>query len=124
MMDDALPVRRSAAFAAKARAAAVMTVLAVAGLPAAALARGTVSGELRRWHAVTVTFDGPASAEDATPNPFVDYRLVVTFEHAATGRTYAVPGFYAADGNAGESGAERGSKWRARFAPDETGAWT
>ncbi|MHC4251928.1 MAG: DUF5060 domain-containing protein, partial [Planctomycetota bacterium] len=61
---------------------------------------------------------------DATPNPFVDYRLVVTFRHAATGRTYAVPGFYAADGNAGESGAERGSKWRARFAPDETGAWT
>ncbi len=36
------------------------------------------------WHAVTVTFSGPATGEDATPNPFRDYRLNVTFSHAAS----------------------------------------
>jgi hypothetical protein len=116
-----------AAFGIRLRAAAVTATAALVvavGFPSNARARGVVSGELRRWHAVAVTFDGPASAEDATPNPFLDYRLVVTFEHVASGRQFAVPGFFAADGNAGESGAEAGSKWRALFAPDDTGEWS
>ncbi len=32
-----------------------------------------------------------------------------------------VPGFYAADGNAGRTGADSGNKWRACFSPNEVG---
>jgi hypothetical protein len=35
-----------------------------------------------------------------------------------------VPGYFAADGNAGESSAESGTKWRAHLAPDKAGKWT
>ncbi|MGH7199712.1 MAG: DUF5060 domain-containing protein, partial [Planctomycetaceae bacterium] len=81
-----------------------------------------LSGELKTWHRVTLTFAGPQSGETASPNPFRDYRLMVTFRHGD--RSIAVPGFYAADGDAAESGAETGSKWRVHFAPDEEGEWT
>ena len=82
-----------------------------------------VTGELEQWHAVSVTFDGPASSETATPNPFTDFRLDVTFT-GPFGRSYKVPGYYAADGNAGETSATSGNKWRAVFRPDVAGAWT
>ena len=83
---------------------------------------GQVSGELKQWHAVVVTFDGPQSSETATPNPFVDYRLDVTFT-GPSGQTYKVPGYYAADGNAGETGSTAGNKWRVKFCPDAAGTW-
>jgi Domain of unknown function (DUF5060)/Protein of unknown function (DUF4038) len=83
----------------------------------------TISGELKQWHKVSLTFDGPQTSEEATPNPFFDYRLDVTFTHGRSGRTYTVPGFYAADGNAAESSAKSGNKWRAHFRPDEEGDW-
>jgi hypothetical protein len=82
-----------------------------------------VSGDLMAWHKVTLTFDGPDSAEDGTPNPFLDYRLEVTFTHASGGASYAVPGFYAADGNAAETSAKAGGKWRVHFSPDRDGDW-
>ena len=83
-----------------------------------------VTGELKIWHRVTVTFDGPQTSETAQPNPFSDYRLTVTFTHDASGATYVVPGFYAADGNAAETSATSGNKWRVHFTPDREGAWT
>ncbi len=83
---------------------------------------GVVSGELKLWHRVTITFSGPETGETAEPNPFRDYRLNVTFSHGDL--RYVVPGFYAADGDAGESGAEKGNRWRVHFAPDRTGTWT
>jgi hypothetical protein len=82
-----------------------------------------VSGELKQWHRITVTFDGPQTSEEATPNPFRNYRLNVTFSHAASGKRYIVPGYWAADGKAAESSATSGNKWRAHFAPDERGEW-
>ncbi|MCK4958896.1 MAG: hypothetical protein KAT00_05840, partial [Planctomycetes bacterium] len=33
------------------------------------------NGELKKWHKVTLTFDGPKTSETAEPNPFLDYRL-------------------------------------------------
>ncbi len=103
-------------------AAAVFTVIgALAGAPALNAARATVSGELRQWHRITITFDGPELAEDSQPNPFRDYRLTVTFSQGS--RSFDVPGYYAADGNAAESGASRGDKWRVHFVPDQTGSW-
>jgi hypothetical protein len=80
-----------------------------------------MTGEFRQWHPVTITVDGPFTNELDDPNPFTDYRLDVTFR-GPSGTTTAA-GYYAADGNAGESGAEGGNKWRVHFTPDEVGIW-
>jgi len=80
-------------------------------------------GEAVVWHTVRIPFDGPRTSENATPNPFRDYRLNVAFTHAATGTTYVVPGFYAADGDAAETSAEAGNVWCVRFTPDREGEW-
>lgn len=84
----------------------------------------SVSGELKQWHKVTLTFEGPETSETADPNPFTDYRLVVTFRHLQSGTTLTVPGYFAADGQAGESSAAAGNRWRVHFAPVRTGEWT
>ncbi|MEX2261712.1 MAG: DUF5060 domain-containing protein [Bryobacteraceae bacterium] len=89
-----------------------------------AQAPGQVRGDLKRWHRVTLTFDGPNTGEDATPNPFRSYRLNVAFNHAGSGKSHTVPGYYAADGNASETSATSGNKWRAHFTPDEEGRWS
>jgi hypothetical protein len=85
---------------------------------------GVVTGELKKWHNVTVTFSGPWTHEAADPNPFSDYRLDVTFTHSDTGREIGVPGYYAADGNAAHSSAGGGDRWRVHFRPDAEGEWT
>ncbi|MEQ1840807.1 MAG: Ig-like domain-containing protein, partial [Verrucomicrobiales bacterium] len=84
---------------------------------------GTVSGELKQWHRLTFTFNGPDTSETATPNPFLDYRLDVTFT-GPSGQRFVVPGFYAADGNAANTSSGSGNKWRAHFAPDAVGGWS
>lgn len=91
-------------------------------LPAGLVEVG-VSGELRKWHRITLTGHGPTTSETASPNPFSDYRMDVTFSHPASGKSYHVPGFYAADGDAAESSADSGNLWRTYFSPDEIGAW-
>ena len=41
-----------------------------------------ISGELKQWHKVTLTLDGPYAHElDNAPNPFVNYEMNVTFTH-------------------------------------------
>jgi len=81
-----------------------------------------ITGELKKWHTVTLTLEGPASDEQATPNPFRDYRLLVMFRHQR--KEYVVPGFFAADGKAAETGATGGTCWQVRFTPDELGQWS
>lgn len=84
----------------------------------------TVSGELRQWHKVTLTLDGPFAHErDVDPNPFTDYRLTVTFTHESGSPSHRVPGYFAADGQAAETSAEAGTRWRAHLSPDKTGRW-
>jgi len=80
-----------------------------------------VHGEMKTWHTITLAFGGPASSETAEPNPFTDYRLRVTFRNGKT--TYKVPGYYAADGRAAESGAANGNVWLVHFAPNKVGEW-
>lgn len=82
-----------------------------------------ITGELRKWHKITLTFDGPESAENDNFNPFMNYRLNVLFTHKQTGQQFRVPGYFAADGNAGETSAISGNKWKVHFAPPETGEW-
>ncbi|MGJ8724691.1 MAG: DUF5060 domain-containing protein [Roseibacillus sp.] len=83
-----------------------------------------VSGELKQWHAVSLTFDGPFAHElDRQPNPFTDYQFDVVFTHES-GTSMKVPGFFAADGNAAESSAQSGTQWRVFFSPNQTGKWS
>ena len=84
----------------------------------------TVDGTPMRWHPTTITFQGPCTSESAEPNPFLDYRLTVTFTHEESELQVDVPGFYAADGNAAETGATAGNRWRVHFTPWKTGEWT
>jgi hypothetical protein len=84
----------------------------------------TITGELKKWHKVTLSWNGPSTGETAATNPFSDYRLNVTFSHAGSGKSYVIPGYFAADGNAAETSAQSGNVWRAHFAPDEAGEWT
>lgn len=83
-----------------------------------------VSGELKVWHKITLTFDGPEVSETDDYNPFVNYRFNVEFYHDESEKTLLVPGYFAADGNAGNTSASSGNKWRVHFSPDEIGEWT
>lgn len=84
-----------------------------------------ISGELKQWHKVTLSLAGPFAHErDTAPNPFTDYALNVAFEHESGAPSYIVPGCFAADGRAAESGAEAGNVWRAHLSPDKPGRWT
>ena len=82
-----------------------------------------IEGNLKRWHKVTVRLTGPSSSEQNSNNPFLNFRYDVTFSHPGTGTTYRVPGYFAADGNAGNTGATSGNKWKAHLSPDHTGKW-
>ena len=94
------------------------------GMFAQAAEKTSIDGELKKWHKVTLTFDGPRTSETANPNPFLDYRLNVKFTHDPSGKSYVVPGYFAADGDAANTSADSGDKWRVHFAPDEVGTWT
>lgn len=83
----------------------------------------TITGELQKWHTVAITFNGPNTSESSNTNPFLDFRLNVTFT-SPSGKSFVVPGFYAADGNAAQTSANSGNKWRVRFTPNETGSWS
>jgi hypothetical protein len=69
------------------------------------------------WYPAVLTFDGPSA--DESESTFRNYRLDVTFTKGA--KTFKVPGYFAADGNASETSASSGNKWRAKFTADEAG---
>ena len=84
----------------------------------------TITGEPKQWHKLTLTLDGPYAHElDNAPNPFTAHSMWVTFIHESRQHQYTVPAYFAADGNASETSAEAGTKWRAHFSPDHTGEW-
>ncbi len=104
-------------------AKAAIGILLLCGSPTDAVGgdrSGVVSGEMKKWHTVTISFHGPNATEtDSSPNPFLDYRLQVTFTGPG-GQTYDVPGFFDGDGEGGESGAV----WKVRFSPEAVGRWS
>ena len=83
--------------------------------------QATISGELKQFHKLSLTWSGPQLTEEAST--FKNYRLNVEFT-SPTGIKYTVPGYFAADGNAGESSAGTGNKWRCHFSALEPGQWT
>lgn len=105
-------------------------LLAAAGLALALSTRPALQADAAvapespvRWQPVTLTFDGPEASESGSPNPFLDYRMSVSFSHQQSGESRTVQGFFAADGNAAETSAEAGNKWRVRFTPPLAGTW-
>jgi Domain of unknown function (DUF5060)/Calx-beta domain len=84
------------------------------------LAATSIQEPTHLWHPAVLTFDGPSA--DESESTFRNYRLDVTFAKGA--KSYTVPGYFAADGNASESSASSGNKWRVKFTPDEPGTWT
>ena len=80
-----------------------------------------ISGEMKVWHKITLTFEGPLSSEYDTINPFTNYRLDVEFSNSD--KRLLVPGYYAADGHAAQSSAKSGNKWRVHFCPPSEGTW-
>ncbi|MEQ8681146.1 MAG: DUF5060 domain-containing protein [Cyclobacteriaceae bacterium] len=81
-----------------------------------------ITGELKKWHKVSLVFEGPETSELDENNPFLNYRLDVTFSNG--NEQYVVPGYYAADGNAAETSADSGNQWVVNFTPNETGEWS
>ncbi len=82
----------------------------------------SVQGDLKQWHKVSLLIPGPQSSEYAVENPFLNYKLEVTFSNGSD--SWTVPGYYAADGQAGESSAREGAIWKVHFRPGSTGTWT
>ncbi len=84
-----------------------------------------ISGELKCWHNVVLTLQGPYASETAAdPNPFTDYAMVTRFRHESGAPDYFVLGYFAADGNAAETSATDGNVWRSHLSPDKSGRWT
>lgn len=80
-----------------------------------------VSGDLLQWHKVTLEINGPETSEWSDENPFLNYKLDVLFSNGES--SYTVPGYFAADGNAGETSARAGNVWKVHFRPDAVGQW-
>jgi len=86
--------------------------------------QGTVTGVRRKWYPLTVDFvHGSDFSETSGVNPFLHRRLQVHFVHPASDTVQVVPGYFAADGQAADTGATEGDVWRARFSPDRPGKW-
>ncbi len=81
-----------------------------------------ITGEEKVWHNITFTFDGPSASENDTVNPFTDYRFEIEFTDGQ--KKITSPGYFAADGDAAETSARSGNKWRAHFCPPSAGTWT
>lgn len=81
-----------------------------------------ITGDTTDKHTMTFTIKGPDVSEAGNPNPFTDYKVIISVHYMLSGaETYIVPGYYAADGNAGETGASSGNIWKAEFTPQWPG---
>ncbi|WP_149276951.1 DUF5060 domain-containing protein [Pareuzebyella sediminis] len=80
-----------------------------------------LEGTLKKWEPITLTFDGPRVSETDSINPFLDYALWVSFFNGND--TISVHGYFTADGDAANTQARSGSKWRVKFTPDKVGIW-
>jgi hypothetical protein len=100
---------------------AAVGILTVETPVAQAAGVGIVTGELRKWHPLTLSFAGPTASETTLSpnNPFLDYRLQVTLI-GPNGQRYVVPGFFDGAGTGGATG----NTWRVRFSPDQAGTWS
>lgn len=99
----------------------IVLIIALCCINCAPTEKEVVHIEYQQWHTITLPFNGPETSETHAVNPFLNYRLIVTFTHEDV--EYNIRGFYAADGNAAETSADSGSVWQVRFTPDKIGEW-
>lgn len=86
--------------------------------------KALICGETNKWHPISLTFESDHKyGENNNPNPFLDIKMEVTFEHIKTKQKFTALGFFVADGKAEYTMATSGNKWRAMFTPELTGAW-
>ncbi|WP_010522133.1 CBM96 family carbohydrate-binding protein [Aquimarina agarivorans] len=81
-----------------------------------------ITGELKKWHKITLSVDLPADDLNESANTFKNHRMDVVFTDP-TGGKIRVPGYFAADGNAANSSAKRGKTFKAILRPYMTGPW-
>ena len=81
----------------------------------------TIQGSSIAYQKMTFSWNGPELAEEKAT--FLNYQMEVSFTDP-DGENIVVPGYFAADGNAGESGAEKGRVWRAHLLPLKPGKWS
>jgi hypothetical protein len=75
-------------------------------------------GTVQKWEKLEVELQGPTSVGlSDTANPFL---IEVTATFSGPGGSFAVPGFYAGDGQGGMDG----DVWIARFSANAVGDWT
>ncbi|BEU05036.1 hypothetical protein OAG1_38360 [Agarivorans sp. OAG1] len=79
-----------------------------------------VSDQNQQWHRVELTCKG-YFADEGNDATFTNHRFNVTFSQG--NQRFVVPGHFAANGNAADSGAGQGDVWRAYFMPPSTGDW-
>lgn len=87
-------------------------------------AESTVSFDAK-MHAnrpLTALIQGPETSETATPNPFTDYRVDVTFSKDEL--NIVVPAYFCATTDAADSSADSGNLWKVHFVPPRAGEWT
>ena len=100
--------------------------------PAPLEVTGQVGGAFRPGFPVTFTLTGPDTlSETGDPNPFTDYVLTARFAErlgpsgilmsTPSYRVSGVRGYFAADGDAADTGADAGNQWRAHFRPATEG---
>ncbi|MEM8944368.1 MAG: DUF5060 domain-containing protein [Planctomycetota bacterium] len=93
-----------------------------ASLAAARAADVEFSGTSYANRPVTLFIRGPETSETASPNPFLDYRVEVTFNKDEL--ELRVPAYFCATKDAADSATAKGSLWQAHFIPPRAGQWT
>ncbi|MBI2433591.1 MAG: DUF5060 domain-containing protein, partial [Candidatus Hydrogenedentes bacterium] len=79
------------------------------------------AGPRQQGHPLQLSIVGPTAGETGEKNIFTDYRMTVHFKQKNS--CISVPGYYAADGYAADSGANVGNVWRTYFLPQLPGKW-
>ena len=80
--------------------------------------------KLRLWHKVTLTLNGHAKRRVGERSKPVSRSSNDGHVRPRVGcMAYNVPGYFAADGNAANSSASDGDRWRAHLSPDKAGRW-
>ncbi len=83
----------------------------------------SLDGTMQKWDKITLDFTVPGVELNESANTFRNRRMDVLFTDP-NGNSLRVPGFFAANGNAANSGATTGNIYRAFLRPNVTGSWT
>ncbi len=84
----------------------------------------TITPNPMQYHKVVLEYTSTATYNETQGNAlFRNIRLNVTFT-SPTGQVFIVAGYFAGDGNAANTSASTGNKWRVNFTPTEIGRYT